>query len=148
MESQAEDVPAIAVLLCVLIKRTAELGPLLTMQLVSTIGQASCGVEGWLIQGFLTGRRGADFTGPAALRPGALRPVLGRVPGDTTHEGFWRPLRLSQEEMKQPPPGAHNFPQVMLSCLGSRCPVLQREIDNLKDQLVVLQRFTEKFQTL
>lgn len=50
----------------------------LTTQLVSTIGQASCGMEGWLTQGFLTGRRGeysAVFlktfirTGPGLLIP-------------------------------------------------------------------------------
>ncbi|XP_043753455.1 uncharacterized protein CXorf49-like isoform X6 [Cervus elaphus] len=68
-----------------------------------------------------------------------LRPLQPRQRAGPKEPSFQRPLCLPREEMKQPPTGAHN-------CL--QCPVLQREIDNLKDQLVALQCFIDKFQSL
>ncbi|XP_043753452.1 uncharacterized protein CXorf49-like isoform X3 [Cervus elaphus] len=79
--------------------------------------------------------------GPKEPRNSPLLPMAqGSVkPRASPPSSFQRPLCLPREEMKQPPTGAHN-------CL--QCPVLQREIDNLKDQLVALQCFIDKFQSL
>ncbi|XP_043315315.1 uncharacterized protein CXorf49 homolog isoform X2 [Cervus canadensis] len=78
----------------------------------------------------------SHIPGNSPLLPMAQGSVKPRA---SPPSSFQRPLCLPREEMKQPPTGAHN-------CL--QCPVLQREIDNLKDQLVALQCFIDKFQSL
>ncbi|XP_039714591.1 uncharacterized protein CXorf49-like [Pteropus medius] len=62
----------------------------------------------------------------------------GVKPRASPPSGDQEPLiHPAQEERKQPVPRAQCCPQ---------CPVLQREIDNLKDQLAAMQRLIDRFQ--
>ncbi|XP_038320868.1 uncharacterized protein CXorf49-like isoform X5 [Canis lupus familiaris] len=71
---------------------------------------------------------------PSALSQGDVMP-RGRAPSSDQE-----PLdHLPRPERLQQPPGTQGCP---------RCVVLQREIDDLKEQLAAMQSLTDKFQTL
>nr|XP_012603221.1 uncharacterized protein CXorf49 homolog isoform X1 [Microcebus murinus] len=69
-----------------------------------------------------------------AMVQGGIKPIAPLPLGDQGP-----PLHSPRHERTQPPPGAQ---------FCSQCPVLQKEIDKLKEQLVAMQCLIDKFQML